>query len=260
MTMQMAGRIRSADGTTIAFERSGHGPPLVLIDPAGGFSGLDNVRGVGTLLTEDFTVYSYDRRGRGSSGDSSPFALAREVEDLAALVTEAGGSAFAYGFSSGALLACHASAAGVALERLVLLEPPFATGDGLQADPQLGREITELVEADRRGDAVLRWLTAIGVPSEMIEQMEPSRPALESVAHTLAYDLAITRAATPEMMGNVTAPALVVDSDHSDPDLGAAAAATAAAIPEATHVTLAGGWHGVDDEILAPAIGEFLRT
>jgi pimeloyl-ACP methyl ester carboxylesterase len=260
MATHQQGEVRSTDGTTIAFQRTGDGPPIVLVDPAGGFSGLDNIRGLSEFLAADFTIYSYDRRGRGGSADTAPYALEREVEDLTAVVTHAGGSAFAYGFSSGALLACHASAAGVPLERLALLEPPFATADGLQSDPDLERQITELVHADRRGDAVTRWLDAIGVPPEMIEQMAPARPALESIAHTLVYDLTIVSATTPDTMRSVPAPALIVDSDASDPKLRAAAAALATALPAGTHRTLPGEWHGVDDEVLAPIIREFFMA
>jgi pimeloyl-ACP methyl ester carboxylesterase len=118
------GTVRSPDGTTLAFERSGDGPPLVMVDPALGYSGFDNIRELGERLATDFSVYTYDRRGRGRSGDTSPYAVEREVEDLAALITEAGAPAFVYGFSSGALLALHAAAMKVPIRKLALFEPP----------------------------------------------------------------------------------------------------------------------------------------
>ena len=116
--------VRSADGTEIAFHRSGSGPAVVLVDPALGYSGFDHLRTLGALLAERFSVYTYDRRGRGGSGDAEPYHVAREVEDLAAVIGEAGGSACVYGFSSGALLALQAAASGLAIERLAVFEPP----------------------------------------------------------------------------------------------------------------------------------------
>jgi pimeloyl-ACP methyl ester carboxylesterase len=121
--------IRSADGTEIAFDRSGSGPALVMVDPALGYSGFDNIRGLGALLAADFTVYTYDRRGRGESGDTAPYAVEREVDDLGAVIAAAGGSAFVYGFSSGGLLALHAAAGGLPIRKLAVLEPPVR-GEG----------------------------------------------------------------------------------------------------------------------------------
>lgn len=259
MSTETSEEVRSADGTTIAFQRSGVGPPLILVDPAGGYSGFDNVRALGRLLAAGFTVYSYDRRGRGGSGDTLPYAIAREVEDLAALVAHAGGSASVYGFSSGALLACQAAASGVPVEKLALLEPPFATADGLQVDPGLGDEIATLVAAGRRDEAVEHWLTSIGVPPDVIAGMEPVKPALAAVAHTLAYDWAITSGTTPEVVSNVAVPTVVLHSEASDQSLSDAAAALADALPHGTRRTLAGEWHGVDDDVLAPVLRDFLR-
>ena len=258
MTTETAGLVRSIDGTTIAFERRGEGPPIILVDPAGGYSGFDTIRGLSPLLADEFTVYCYDRRGRGGSTDTLPYAIGREVEDLAAVVAEADGHASVYGFSSGALLACHAAADGVPIDRLVLLEPPFSSPGVLEADEGLGDEVAGLVAADRRDEAVTHWLTAVGVPAEIIAQMEPVRPALEAVAHTLVYDAAIATAPLTDLVGKVTTETLVLDSDGSDPALSRAAVECARALPNARHRTLPGDWHGVDDEVLAPAIKEFL--
>lgn len=260
MTTHRTGTVRSNDGTTIAFERRGAGPPIVLVDPAGGYSGFDTIRGLTPLLADGYTVYSYDRRGRGASSDTLPYAVDREVEDLAAIVAEAGGHAAVYAFSSGALLACHAAAKGVPIDRLVLLEPPFATPGGLETDEELGLEVAELVAADRRDEAVGYWLTAIGMPAEVIAQMEPVRPALAAVAHTLPYDAAIAQAPLTDILSRVATPTLVLDSEGSDPALSQAASGLAAALPNATHRTLPGDWHGVDDEVLAPAIRGFLAS
>jgi pimeloyl-ACP methyl ester carboxylesterase len=253
------GTVRSADGTRIGFERRGSGPPLVMIDPAGGYSGFDNIRGLGASLADRFTVCTYDRRGRGRSGDTAPYAVAREVEDLAALIAELGGRACVYGFSSGALLALHAAVEGLGIDRLALLEPPVRAEDE-PPDVAFTRELGALVTAGRRAEAVDRFLTAIGVPSEVIEEMAPVRPALEAVAHTLVYDGEISDQTTFELLRAVPTPTLVLDSEGSSEDLTSGAAAIARALPAGTHRSLPGGWHGVPDDVLAPVVGDFFRA
>jgi pimeloyl-ACP methyl ester carboxylesterase len=250
--------VRSADGTRIAVERSGNGPALVMIDPAGGYSGFDNIRGLGALLAEEFTVLTYDRRGRGDSGDNEPYAVAREIEDLAAVIDAAGGSAFVYGFSSGALLALHAAAAGAPIRKLALFEPPVR-GEGEPPETAFTEEIAALVSSGRRAVAVDHFLSAIGVPAEIIEQMAPVRPAIEAVAHTLVYDCEISNATTFDLLRSVRTPALVLDSQGSSDDLTGGTAAIAAALPNGRLCNLTGGWHGVPDEDLAPVVSEFFR-
>lgn len=164
-----------------------------------------------------------------------------------------------YAFSSGALLACHAAAKDVPLEKLVLLEPPFPTPGRPEADPSLGGEVARLVAADRRDEAVGYWLTAIGVPSEIIAKMGPARRGLEAVAHTLVYDAVLAMETHTDIVREVENPTLILSSEESDAPLADAAAGLARALPNATHRTLPGDWHGVDDEVLAPAIKEFLR-
>jgi len=252
------GIARSADGTGIVFERSGDGPALVMVDPAGGYSGFDNIRGLGALLAADFGVYTYDRRGRGESGDAEVYAVEREVEDLAALIAEAGGSASVYGFSSGALLALHAAAAGVPIEKLVLFEPPVRD-EGAPPETAFTAEIAALVAAGDRAAAADRFLTAIGVPPEVIEGMAPVRPAFEAVAHTLVYDCVISDATDFDLLRSVRTPTLVLDSQGSSDDLTGGAAAIAGALPDGTLRTLTGEWHGVPDEDLAPVVAKYLR-
>jgi pimeloyl-ACP methyl ester carboxylesterase len=141
-------RVTSSDGTVIAYERAGTGPALVLVDPALGYREFDNVRALGERLAAQFTVYSYERRGRGRSGDTLPYAVEREIEDLAAVVAEAGGSANVYAFSSGGLLALQAAAVGVPIEKLVLMEPPIGADDDPAASA-FTAEMSELVAAGR---------------------------------------------------------------------------------------------------------------
>jgi pimeloyl-ACP methyl ester carboxylesterase len=248
--------VTSKDGTSIAYERAGAGPALVLVDPALGYRGFDNVRGLGERLTADFTVYSYERRGRGDSGDTLPYAVEREVEDLAAVIAEAGGRAGVYGFSSGALLALHAAAAGVPIEKLVLMEPPIGTDDD-PADSAFTAEMAELVAAGRRREAVERFLAGVGLPAEMLAEMAPMMPALDAVAHTIVYDCLISEATTTELLAKVSTPTLVIDSQGSSDDLTGWAASVAAALPDARHRSLPGGWHGVPVEVLAPVVAGF---
>jgi pimeloyl-ACP methyl ester carboxylesterase len=254
--MSDSGTVTSNDGTVIAYERAGAGPALVLVDPALGYREFDNVRGLGERLAGDFTVYSYERRGRGASGDTLPYAVEREVEDLAAVIAEAGGRACVYGFSSGALLALQAAAAGVPIEKLVLMEPPIGADDD-PAGAAFTAEMKSLVAAGRRREAVERFLTGCGVPQEVLAGMAPSMPALEAVAHTIVYDCLISDATTTELLAKVPTPTLVVDSQGSSDDLTGWAASVAAALPDARHRSLPGGWHGVPVEDLAPVVTEF---
>jgi hypothetical protein len=249
-------KVISSDGTAIACERSGAGPALVLVDPALGHRGFDNVRGLGERLAGDFTVYSYERRGRGASGDTLPYAVEREVEDLAAVVAGAGGSAHVYAFSSGGLLALQAAAAGVPIEKLVLMEPPIGTDDD-PADSAFTTEMAGLVAAGRRREAVARFLAGVGVPADVLAGMAPSMPALEAVAHTIVYDCLISDATTTDLLAKVSTPTLVLDSQGSGDDLAGWAASVAAALPDARHRSLQGGWHGVPVEVLAPVVAEF---
>ncbi len=257
--MSVPGTVRSSDGTAIAFERDGTGPAIVLVDPALGHREFDNVRGLGERLAADFTVYSYDRRGRGRSTDTPPYAVEREVEDLAAVIAEAGGAACVYGFSSGALLALQAAAVGSGIEKLVLMEPPIGTDDD-PADAAFTREMTELLAAGRRREAVERFLTACGTPPEILTAIAPSMPVLDAVAHTIVYDCLISEATGTELLAKVSTPTLVLDSQGSPDDLTGWAAGVAAALPDARHRSLPGGWHGVPVEDLAPVVTEFCRA
>ncbi|HYH32576.1 MAG TPA: alpha/beta hydrolase [Pseudonocardia sp.] len=230
-----------------------------MVDPALGYREFDNIRGLGKLLAADFTVVTYDRRGRGGSADTVPYAVEREVEDMAALIAEVGGRACVYGFSSGGLLALQAAAAAIGVERLVLMEPPIGTDDD-PTDAAFTAEMAELVAAGRRREAVRRFLTGCGVPEEVLAGMEPSMPALDAVAHTLVYDCLISEATGSELLARVATPTLVLDSQGSSDDLTGWAARVAAALPDARHNSLQGGWHGVPAEDLAPVVARFCRA
>ncbi|WBB50133.1 alpha/beta hydrolase [Verrucosispora sp. WMMA2044] len=248
--------VMSRDGTRIGYQRDGAGPALILLDAAGHFRANSPLGELADLLTPRFTVYRYDRRGRGDSDDTPPYAPEREVEDLAALIAEAGGSAALYGYSSGCLLALHAAAAGLDVRRLVLLEPPLDT-DGDEAGQRafiahLGR----LTGAE----AVAFFLTEIGVPEHMISGMRdtPHWNAMVSVAHTLAYDSLLSGATGPTVLARVRTPTLVLHSAGSSDDLTGMAATTAGLLPAAERRGLPGEWHGVPAATLAPVLTEFL--
>jgi pimeloyl-ACP methyl ester carboxylesterase len=257
--------VQSRDGTTIAFDRSGEGPPVILVGGALQHRAMDpQTAQLAALLAPSFTVFHYDRRGRGDSGDTAPYAVAREVEDIEALIDEAGGSAFLYGMSSGGALALEAAAKhGLAVTKLALYEAPFMVDDSRPRPPEdWATRIGELAASDRRGDAVELFLTeGPGVPAEMVAQMRstPVWPALESVAHTIPYDLTIMgdESLLAERVPSVAVPTLVIDGGASPAWMHNAADAVANALPNAQRRTLEGQTHEVSPEALAPVLEEF---
>jgi pimeloyl-ACP methyl ester carboxylesterase len=261
--------VTSKDGTTIAFDRSGEGPALILVGGAFQHRAIDpSTARLAELLAPSITVYHYDRRGRGESGDTAPYAVEREIEDVDALIQDAGGSASLFGMSSGAVLALHAAAAGLAIAKLALYEPPFIVDDSRPPLPKDYRErLTALLAAGRRGDAVELFMTeAVGMPAEAVAPMRgsPFWSAFEAVAHTLPYDAAImgdTTSGAPLPAGrwvSVTIPTLVVDGEASPAWARNAVAALVGALPTAARRTLIGQTHQVDPEVLAPELDAFL--
>ena len=258
--MSELGKVASSDGTTIAFERFGDGPALIAVDAAGSYRDFRPLRAPVERLAEHFTVHLYDRRGRGASGDTPPYAIEREIDDLAALIAEAGGSASVYAMSSGCLLALHAAAGGLDVRRLALFEPPIEPREALGGESAFTAELAGLAAAGRRRDTVAFFHRGIGVPDEVMAQMTPEVwAALEAVAPTLVYDSVISDAVSLPLIRSVKIPTLVLDSQGSDDELTGMAATVAEALPDSTHRSLAGGWHGVPDDILAPVLIEFFR-
>jgi pimeloyl-ACP methyl ester carboxylesterase len=249
--------VTSRDGTSIAFERVGAGPALIVVDAAGNYRDFRPLRAPVERLAEHFTVYVYDRRGRGASTDTPPYAVEREVEDLDALIAEAGGSAFVYGMSSGSLLALHAAAGGLAIPRLALFEPPLGAEEDRPAELAFTAELGRLVSAGRRREAVELFHRG-SVPDEIIAQMTPQVwAALEAVAHTLVYDATISNATSLDLVRSVKVPTLVIDSQGSGGELTGMSARVVEALPDGTSRSLPGGWHGVSDDLLAPVLTEF---
>lgn len=252
----------SADGTRLAYDRFGSGPPLVMA--AGAFNDRSATEPLGRALADRAQILNYDRRGRGQSGDTLPYAVEREIEDLDAMLDAAGGNAAVFGYSSGGNLVLKAAAAGSAIDRLVLYEPPFNADDEYPAlPPDLPRRLTELVEAGRRGAAVELYQTAaVGMPEEVVVQMRtaPFRLGMEAIAHTLAYDAAVVgdRRLPTDLLAKIDIPTLVVCGEAGAPFMRAAAAAVAQALPSATLVSLAGQGHGIDPGATAAVVGDFI--
>ncbi|MEV6864333.1 alpha/beta fold hydrolase [Streptosporangium subroseum] len=254
--------VTSADGTTIAYERTGSGPALVLVDGAMCYRGAGPMRPLAALLRSAFTVYTYDRRGRGESSDTTPYAVAREVEDLRALIAQAGGEAYVYAISSGAALALATAAAGPGITRLALYEPPFMAEveDGTRIKEYTQR-LHELLDAGHRGDAVALFMTYVGVPAQAVAgiRAQPGWAMLEAIAPTLAYDDEVLAGGSVprDLTATIAVPALVLAGGASPQSLQRAAKATADALPTAEHRTLDGQTHDVAPHALAPALVEF---
>jgi pimeloyl-ACP methyl ester carboxylesterase len=250
--------IVSADGTTISYDRTGHGPPVILV--VGAFNDRAAGAPLAAHLASSLTVVNYDRRGRGTSTDTVPYAVDREIDDLEALIGAAGGSASVFGYSSGAVLALRAAARGLPITRLALYDPPFQI-KGTSPDywMDMARQIDELVSAGRRGDAVELYQTkGVGIPPEVVAQLRqaPFWPALEALAHTLAYD-SLVLACPPGLLGSVSTPTLVIDGEASPAPILAAARAVADGLPHAQLQTLPGQIHDLVPEVLGPVLEEF---
>jgi pimeloyl-ACP methyl ester carboxylesterase len=261
--------VTSKDGTRIAFDKTGHGPAVIHVPGAldTRSSGLpDHAR----LLAAHFAVYTYDRRGRGDSTDTQPFAVAREVEDIEALINAAGDSAYLYGISSGACLALEAA---IRLEskvkKLALYEAPYNSHpDDKPIWHAYYTTLRELVAANKRGDAVVHFLQFVGVPPHAIEdrRTQPWWSGLEAIAPTLLYDAAVmggeVRLVPVERVAHVAAPTLIMDGEESlklFPFMHATADALAQAMPTAERCTLRGQGHNVEATALVPVLLAFFR-
>lgn len=251
----------SSDGTRIAYARQGSGPAVILVGGALD-DGSENAP-LAASLARSFTVYNYARRGRGGSGDTLPYAVEREVEDLAALIALAGGSACLYGVSSGGALALEAAAAGVAIERLAVYEVPYPLADGPPWH-RGGPKITELVAEGRRGEALEFFMGSIGASDEDIQgaKASPYWAGLEAIAHTTAYDAACVRDGAPsaERFAAIAQPTLILTgAPRDDGMMDRAAAAIVACVRRAERQTLPGQGHVADPEVVAPTLTAFFQ-
>ncbi|HLE97355.1 MAG TPA: alpha/beta fold hydrolase [Candidatus Thermoplasmatota archaeon] len=253
--------VTSKDGTRIAFDVSGSGPPLVIVWGALGVRSSPFATPMRDALARHFTVYHYDRRGRGESGDTLPYAVAREVEDLAAVCETAGGSPYVFATSSGAALALEAAAAGVPMAGLAAYEPPYMVGDPKDAPPaDYLAHVTRLVDEGRRDEAVKYFMRVVGVPGFLVAVMPffPFWKDARAAAHTLPYDGAVMGDfKIPEKrLREIKTPTFALAGGRTTPTLKAAVAAVARTVPGAVHREVPKQNHGVKPAAIAPVLAE----
>jgi pimeloyl-ACP methyl ester carboxylesterase len=248
--------VRSADGTTLAVDSSGQGPPVVLV--VGAFCDRSSSAELAAALSPRFTVYRYDRRGRGDSTDTPPYAIEREVEDLDAVARVTGRPPYVYGHSSGAATALEAASVGVPLRRLAVYEPPFL---GEVRAPDFAADLRQLVSSGRRDDAAQRFLLNTGAPVEAVEKMAsaPFWPRMVSLAHTLAYDVMLSDhgSASTEWCTGISVPTLALAGNDSPQWAAKAVEAVAAAVPGGRHRILEGQNHNPAIEVIATLLTDF---
>lgn len=242
--------VTSADGTKIAVERTGEGPPVILA--GGAFNTRSTVAGLAAVLADGFTAVTYDRRGRGDSGDAASYAAEREIEDLAAVIGYAGGPAGVFGHSSGAILALEAAARGLDISKVAAYEPTYVI-EGIR--PRPGDDLADRLQGllgrgDRDGAVALFQAEAVGLPAEIIDGMRasPMWGWFTGLARTLPYDMALCGPGMRLPAGRfaaITVPVLAIGGDASPPWLPAAARAVAEVIPGGRYVSLNGQDHGV---------------
>jgi pimeloyl-ACP methyl ester carboxylesterase len=251
----------SHDGTKIAFDKTGQGPPVILV--VGAFNDRSTGAPLAKALEARQTVFNYDRRGRGESGDTHPYAVEREVEDLDALIHEAGGAASVFGYSSGANLAIEGAIRGLNITKLALYEAAFIDETVPKAPKDIAAQLKHLVSSGKRGDAVELFQTRlVGIPETVVAQMRhaPFRPALEAIAHTLVYDAMVVRdrkVPTTTRLRSVTSPTLVVYGAESPAFMGKMAKALAKAVPRGKARGLEGQSHDIVPNALAPVLIDF---
>jgi len=257
--------IRSADGTTLAYDVYGRGPALIYITGASCFRNFMPVVQDAKAFAKEFTVYNYDRRGRGDSTDTPPYAIAREVEDLAALIDAAGGKANLYGHSSGAVLALEAALClGDQVEKVVMYDPAYVHDAAEQAQyARLSQQVHALLQKGNHAQAMKTFLAGIGMPKAFVYLLPfiPGWKTMRALAPTLAYDIALTRELPPvARAAQVTVPVQIVIGEKSPASIHSTARQLVDAIPGATFVQLARQDHMVSAKALLPVLVNFLKA
>lgn len=244
----------SKDGTKIAYDKTGNGPALVLVAGAFSYRKFPGQVELANALSSRFTVYNYDRRGRGDSGDASSYAIEREIEDLNAIIEAAGGSAYVWGLSSGAVLALEAAASGSSITRLALHEPPFIVkAEDRKPPSDFAEQVGKLIAGDQRAEAIKYFMTkGMGAPSFVIPMMRIMPGVwsrLMAVAHTLPYDAALLngymngRSLPRDKWRGVAVPTVVLEGTESPSSLRHAAQHTAEVLPNAKLISKKGLGH-----------------
>lgn len=253
-------QVTSKDGTRIAFDRTGDGPTLVLVN--GAFNNREMVAEKAAGLGAYFTAVSYDRRGRGDSGDTLPYTVEREVEDLTAVIEAVGGDAYVYGMSSGGALSLVAAVAGAPIAGLAVFEPPYRVPDGPPAPDRYLERMTEFGAAGRAADAARLFIVeAVGMPAEEFDGLvqSPMWPTFAAMAHTLAYDaMVLGDSAVPEeLLGRVPVPTIAFASSASPEWLRGGAQAAGKLVPGAEYREVDGVFHDAPPEVVGPILTEF---
>lgn len=263
-------RVTSKDDTSIAYEQVGSGPAVILV--GGGLVDRSENGPLGPELAEHFTVYNYDRRGRGDSSDTLPYALEREIEDIEALIAQAGGAAHVYGVSSGGALALEAAAAGIAIDKVAVYEVPYSIGgDAAQRWQKYLSQLGPTLAEGRRGDALELFMRLAGSSTDDIAgaRSSPFWAGGEALAHTLAYEAACLGVEHPPTarLAKIKQPTLVATGGIQDVHMGGmpagffaqAADAVVASIPQAQRLALEGQSHVADSKVIASMLQRFFR-
>lgn len=257
--------VTSRDGTRIAFTKTGQGKPVIIVNGAMGFREFHGDKPLASMLSKDFTVYIYDRRGRGESSDRIPYSVEREIEDIEALIDDAGGSAFVYGVSSGAALSLHAAAAlgPSKINRLALYEPPYGSDaeNEKQEFATQRNQLHKVILHGKPGDAAAFFVTALGTPPEALDSLRqtPDWTVMIGVEHTLAYDYAVLGdgAVPTDLARAATMPVLVMDGEKTLEFMHTAAETLGAVLPSAQRKTIKDQTHEVSAEAMAPVLKVF---
>ena len=254
--------VTSKDGTKIAYDKAGHGPVVILV--LGALNSRKSGAKLAKLLASRFTVISYDRRGRGGSTDTAPYAPQREIEDLSALIDEVGGPVYLYGHSSGSAIVLNAAIKlRKHIKKLAIYEAPYSLDkDAIKASKAYDRQLKKVLASGRKGDAVALFVRNVGVSDKQIQAMKrmPMWRGLEALAPTLAYDsdvLGEGHSLPTDLLAGITIPTLVMHGGKGAPSMRDAAQAISEAVPKAQLRTLAGQTHGVSPVVLAPVLAEF---
>ncbi len=256
---------RSKDGTILAYDTFGDGPPLIYIAGATCFRSYAPIREDALAFASEFTVYNYDRRGRGDSGDTPPYALEREIEDIEAMIEAAGGTAYLYGHSSGAVLALEAALRlSGSVERVVVYDPSYVHDEAERRSyDELSREVHALLNAGTPAKALRTFLIGIGMPRlfAWLLPLFPGWKTMRALAPTLAYDIALTKDLPPvERAATLTVPTQIVVGEKSPASIHRVADQLAQAIPGSRLERLAGQDHMVNAKALLPVLSRFLKS
>ncbi|ALC84009.1 MULTISPECIES: alpha/beta fold hydrolase [Bacillus] len=254
---------QSKDGTTLAYDVYGNGPALIFITGATCFRSFEPVLYDAQIFAEQFTVYNYDRRGRGDSGNTLPYAIERELEDIEAMIDAAGGTAYLYGHSSGAILALEATLKlGEKVNKLVMYDPSYANNEVDQNEfNELSQRLYKLLDSGKNDEAISLFLEGIGIPKEVVAGMQqsPQWATMAALAPTLVYDITLASDLPPiERACRLTTPALIIVGEDSPASLHEVASQLREAIPDAQYSQLTGQDHMANPEVLLPVLSGIL--